>query len=84
MAIMHPVGTRVTIMEDSLLGGTVIGYGFDHITGNIPRTVYLVELDKGGYVGETGTYVRILVVHPDNLDAITFDDGPYKASPGGY
>lgn len=85
---LHPVGTKVTIMSDEMLRGEVVGHGV--MTGYAFNThaeaVYLIRLDKGGYLNDRDMWVQTVVAHPDSVSNIVFDeyDGPYKASPGGY
>lgn len=61
-----PVGTPVLVMHD--ITGTIAGYGIDFDTGDKARSVYLVDIGmKGDYVANGRAYVRLLVVHPDNV-----------------
>jgi hypothetical protein len=70
-----PVGTIVEFEQrfdppgsDRVLG-TVIGYGVDHQTGNTPRTVYLIRLDRGGYLARN-MYISAVIAHPDSVHAL--------------
>lgn len=61
-----PVGTPVLVMHD--IKGTIAGYGIDFDTGDKARSVYLVDIGmQGDYALQGKVFVRMLVVHPDNV-----------------
>jgi len=68
--VMLPIGQRVSVKvsaQEPAPFGKIAGYGIDHITGDSPREVYLVELDNGDYMANRKMFVRMIVAHPDNL-----------------
>lgn len=68
----YPVGTFVEFSRTFAPAGsprkigTVIGYGVDQVTGDEPRTVYLIRLDEGNYLFR-GMYVSAVIAHPDSV-----------------
>ncbi len=74
MGTLLAVGTAVliaTVHDDHQVPGNVVGHAFLNTVNRQPTPVYLVELYESfsNYLAETGLYITVVVVHPENLAA---------------